>query len=127
MYNILTNSWQITQTIVPDSANHIATVQMGSKCYLFGGFSNIDAKSLDTVRVFDFEAGIFSLAEPIPFPSGSGSACKLGTDLFFLGGIIGAKTTNQCAVFSTLTGTWGGINEGCSPMPIGVNHAGYAD
>eukprot|EP01024_Parvocaulis_polyphysoides_P046748 TRINITY_DN44170_c0_g3_i2.p1 TRINITY_DN44170_c0_g3~~TRINITY_DN44170_c0_g3_i2.p1 ORF type:complete len:335 (+),score=39.56 TRINITY_DN44170_c0_g3_i2:32-1006(+) len=114
IYNKVTKSWLVGAKRF-DTGNHHGAVVHAGKCYILGGLSGGAGK----VQVYDPVKNVWTQAPKIPIKTGSAAAQKIGSFIYYCGGIQGSKTINNCVRLNLNTNKW----ENVKPMPQGVNHA----
>lgn len=95
---------QLTSAMLPVSAYHIACGTVGTKCYLFGGYSG---SYLNTITIFDADTDTVTVSSVTLPEAISGIACGVvGTKCYLFGGHTGSsKSLNTIRVFDTETDT----------------------
>ena len=124
-YDVATGAWRSGLAPRPHAGDHHAAEVVGGKLYLFGGFND---GSAGTVQIYDPAADRWTLGTPTPFPAGSASSAVIGGRVYVAGGVVnfqpgmGGQTTARAAVYDPATDAWSPIAD----MPRGVNHAASA-
>jgi N-acetylneuraminic acid mutarotase len=94
-----TNDNTITtlDTRLPSPASHIASVAVGTKIYLFGGYYSDNAKVVyNTINVFDTEnETITTLDVTLPYDTYGIAAVLVGTKIYLFGGASRPESTSN--------------------------------
>jgi N-acetylneuraminic acid mutarotase len=104
MFDTETNSIKTLPTTLPSAVNSIAAGAVGTKVYLFGGYSDAN---LNTIYVFDTVTNTFeTLSTTLPSAANSIAAGVVGTKVYLFGGGMGyqnyLKTINLFTTASYL-------------------------
>lgn len=117
--DLATMTWSAPNdyAIRPYPGNHHCEEIYNNKLYIFGGLSR---DSEGKLQIFDPVANTWTLGPTIPIASGSANTARIGTKVYYCGGIVGDVTVPDCAVFDLETEVW---DTNVAPMPLGRNHA----
>jgi N-acetylneuraminic acid mutarotase len=98
--------WSDVAQLPGDGLNAPATVALGGKLWLIGGFEGTTNLPTDAVDVFDPATRAWSAAPPLPAPRGGHAAVVLDGKIHVLGGGNSVSTIADHSVFDPATGTW---------------------
>ncbi|MEP3208647.1 MAG: DUF5018 domain-containing protein, partial [Maribacter sp.] len=85
------------------------SAKVGDNLYVFSGFTSTFAFGPET-EIYHVPTDTWSLGTPIPFPGNHMGLVVVGTDVWLLGGFLGANwpglATTKVQIYHTLTDTW---------------------
>ena len=86
-YNLATDSWA-TLAPMPIVLTHAATVKVGNKLWLLGGFLDRNfGPPTSAVQIYDFDTNTWSSGPALPINVASGAAALLNNKIHFFGGL----------------------------------------
>lgn len=99
-------TWSVVTDLPGPGLNAPACVVLDGRLYVIGGFSETTNRPVDTVRVFDPDAGVWSLASPLPGARGGHAAVVLGGKIHVFGGGNDRSTIATHSVYDPATDAW---------------------
>ena len=116
-----TESIRLSDTHLPTGCESICSATIGTKVYLFGGYTG--NSRLNTINVFDTETEtITTLSTTLPTACNSICSATIGTKVYLFGG-CGSQYLNKINVFDTETET---ITTLSTTLPTACSYMGSA-
>lgn len=120
-YNFLTDTWENITSVNPPSARYgCASVTIGNKIYVFGGFTNavqattyvFDPSNLTWTRLADMPAGRYYT-----------TAVAIGGKAYIYGGLNGSTPQSTVFEYNPSTDTWDTLTVSIAAGNPGARHA----